>query len=73
MCVSVGVNPLRPVGPAPLQGGAVASRRFCYTLILALLRMPVAYLAIVRQECRTPYIDKMPHSGGVDNLLIFAF
>ena len=32
LCVSVGVKPLRPVGPAPLQGGAVASRRFCYTL-----------------------------------------
>ena len=25
-------KPLRPVGPAPLQGGTVASRRFCYTL-----------------------------------------
>ena len=32
VCVSVGVKPLRPVGPAPLQGGAVPSRRFCYTL-----------------------------------------
>ena len=31
MCVSVGVKPLRHVGPAPLQGGAVPSRRFCYT------------------------------------------
>ena len=28
MSVPVGVKPLRPVGPAPLQGGAVASRRF---------------------------------------------
>ena len=35
MCVSVGVKPLRPVGPAPLQGGAVVSRRFCYTLVIA--------------------------------------
>ena len=24
-----------------------------------LLRMPVAYLAIVRQECRTSYISRM--------------
>ena len=35
--------------------------------------MPVTYLAIVRQECRTSYIDNMILSGGVDNLLIFAF
>ena len=31
--------------------------------ILALFRMSVLCLAIVRQECRTPYIDKMTHSG----------
>ena len=24
--------------------------------------MPVAYLAIVRQECRTPYIDRMNYN-----------
>ena len=36
MCVSVGVKPLRPVGPAPLQGGAVPSRWFCYTLFILL-------------------------------------
>ena len=59
MCVPVGVKPLRPVGPALLQGGAVPSRRFCYTLILALLRMPVTYLAIVRQECRTSYKNRL--------------
>ena len=35
--------------------------------------MPVAYLAIVRQECRTSYIDKMNFRVRVDNLLIFAF
>ena len=32
MCVSVGMKPLRPVGPVPLQGGAVASRGFWHTL-----------------------------------------
>ena len=55
VCVSVGVKPLRHVGPAPLQGGAVASRWGCYALIFALLRMPVTCLAIARQECRTSY------------------
>ena len=44
----MGVKPLRPVGPAPLQGGAVASRRFCYTqLALSLSSNPV-YLATAR-------------------------
>ncbi len=41
--------------------------------ILALVRMSVTYLAIVTQECGTSYIDEMILSGGVDNLLIFAF
>ena len=35
--------------------------------------MSVSYLAIVRQECRTLYIDRMHFRVRVDNLLIFAF
>ena len=33
----------------------------------------MTYLAIVWQECRTSYIDKMHFRVRVDNLLIFAF
>ena len=35
--------------------------------------MSMTYLAIVRQECRTSYIDKMNFRVRVDTLLIFAF
>ena len=66
-------NPLRPCGPPPLQGGGVLppdGQTLCcggfqtrqatgqILRILALLRMLVTYLAIVRQECRTSYKRK---------------
>ena len=35
--------------------------------------MSMTYLAIVRQEFRTSYIDRMTFRVRVDNLLIFAF
>ena len=41
MCVSVGVRPLRPYGPAPLSGGAVTSHWFCYTLFCLFVRLSV--------------------------------
>ena len=40
--------------------------------ILALLRMPVAYLAIVRQECRTSYqflLNAQNHAARSINLI----